>query len=241
MQIENSVQSSGSHDDFPEFITRCWQDHTLHPKTVRTELHRFLATNAKIEHLIELSALACHIDAEHLGDWQSAMDYYAGLHAAFPSLPEGVRHRLKRQREIITKALDVRAELAEFDDRSMLYITALALPAATLQIDASAGQALLSQVITLLEMIGPEAPERRLVAIVTANLTCDIVQRYELPTDMRALLLRVAKTSHELWNDVGDASDKSRSAYRLSLASVRADEPVGNGSGRYPRSRHVEA
>lgn len=241
MQIENSVQPAGGHDGFPEFIARCWQGHTHNPKAIRTELHRFLVANAKIEHLVGLSALACHIDAEHLGDWQSTMDYYVRLDAAFPSLPKEVRHRLKRQREIITKALDVHAELAGFDERSVLYITALALPAATLQIDASAGHALLSQVIALLEMIGPEAAERRLVAVVTANLTCDIVQRYELPEDMRALLLRIAKTSHELWNVVGDASDKSRSDYRLSLAQVRANEPVGNGSGRYPRFSHIEA
>ena len=241
MQIEKPVQTAGSHDGFPEFISDCWQDHTHHPKAIRTKLHRFLAANAKIERLVELSALACHINAEHLGDWQSVMDYYVRLDTAFPSLPKEVRHRLRRQRAIITKALDVRADLAGFDERDVLYITALALPAATLQIDASAGQALLSQVMALLDMIGSEAAERRLVAVVTANLTCDIVQKYELPADMRALLLRVAKTSHELWNLVGDASDRSRSAYRLSLAYVRSDEPVGNGSGRYPRFSHIEA
>ncbi|AJC23064.2 hypothetical protein [Pandoraea pulmonicola] len=239
--MEKTFIALPSSPAFADFIAQCWKAHTASPENTRDALHAYLASRALVGDLIELSALACHIDAEHLGDWESGEGYYVRLHSTFPSLPASVQGRLMRQRAILHKARDVTLKLEAFQPDDAFYITALALPAATLRVSAQAGGALLSQLKDRVEVAGSAIDRRRLLAVVTANLMCDIVQRYELPHDMRCLLLEIAELDQALWSRIGEPSDIARSAYRLALARVRYDEPSGNGSGRYPRFLNIEA
>jgi hypothetical protein len=239
-----SPSASASPDDFTRFMLACWQAHTKQPEAVRARIQQYADTAAIDAQLPDLSALACHIDGEHLGDWTAGDDYYRRLEARFPSLDAALRHRLKRQHAVLHKAREPHLDLRAFDPADRFHITALALPAAALQVGADAGDALLSQALEQIDQIEPMdsgMEPRRLLAIVTANLGCDLLERYALDEDMKRLLLRVALTSVDLWHRVGDAHDRERADYRLALSRVRLSEPAGNGSGRYARYQFIEA
>jgi len=223
-------------------MLECWKAHTKNPAAVRARIENHLDTVALMQepHLIELSALASHINGEHLGDWNGGADYYHRLHSRFPSLTAATRHRLDRQAAVLDKAQDPDHPLTAFLPNDRFYITAIALPAAVLQIGAGAGRSLLAQALDMLEATNAGDAYRRLLAIVTANLSCDLFERYELPAAMKELMVSIAETGKTLWCEIGDDRDRDRAEYCLSLSRLRAHEPVGNGSGRYPRYQFIE-
>lgn len=233
--------SPTSPDDFTRFMLDCWRAHTKQPETVRAQIRHRVDTGAHVSQLPELSALACHIDGEHLGDWAAGDDYYRRLYLRFPSLPPELRHRLARQHAVLRKARDPGRDLPAFNAADRFHVTALALPAAALQVGPDAGGTLLSLALEQLDRVDANAMPHRLLAIVTANLACDLLERYALDDDMKQLLLRVALTSADLWTRIGDEHDKQRAEYRLALSRVRLSEPAGNGSGRYARYRCIDA
>jgi hypothetical protein len=241
MTLPLPLPPSGAPDDFTPFMLACWRAHTQHPEAVRARLLHRIDTGALASQLPELSALVCHIDGEHLGNWSAGDDYYRQLLARFPSLVPALRHRLARQHAVLHKARNPGLDLQAFDPSDRFHVTALALPAASLQIGPDAGGTLLSQALDQLAPMDADPKPHRLLAVVTANLGCDLLERHALDDDMKQLLLRVALTSVAQWQRVGDAHDRQRAEYRLALSRVRLAEPADNGSGRYARYQYVDA
>lgn len=112
------------------------------------------------------------------------------------------------------------------------------MPAVTLQKSAEEGQALYARAIEQLSDSSPDSS--RLLAIMTANLVCDLLERQKLSAVAKTFLLTLAEKSSSLWAQVGEDSDRGKAWFRLVQSYQVCRRPPGYGSGRYARAVSIE-
>jgi len=229
----------GEDEVLRQQLIQDWKDHTKKPLMVRERLMDRLAIPMGDTALIELSALGVHLFGEHMGDWAAGLDYLRQLEATHSDVSSEAKHRLKRQETLLKKAVDTGFSLSELNETDQLYVTALSVPAVTLQKSAEEGLQLFRESDALMEAIDT-IEARRLVAVMTANLVCDLLERYELSTAGRNLLVMLAEKSFALWSRDGNEEDRERAAFRLMQSYQACRKPQGFGSGRYPRYLWIE-
>ncbi|MBZ5789534.1 hypothetical protein K8353_05370 [Burkholderia contaminans] len=216
-----------------------WQEHTKQPVAVATRLRERLTLPMGEQDLVELAALVTHVFGEHLGDWEAGMDALERLVDAHDDAPADARRRIDRQRAVLEKSQDVQASLDRFDADDRIYITALALPAITLQQSVAEAEAAFAEAMHLLASSDCRE-HRRLFGIVTANLVCDLLERSALSAARRRLLILLAEKSHAIWLQDGDETDREKAAFRLTQCYQKCRMPDNYGSGRYPRYLSIE-
>ncbi|MCA8275656.1 hypothetical protein LGN17_24555 [Burkholderia sp. AU30280] len=222
-----------------ESLLQDWQDHTKQPAAVAARLRERLAFPMGEQDLVELAALATHVFGEHLGDWQAGMDCLDQLIDAHDDVPAESRRRIDRQHAVLERLADVNASLDRFDTNDRVYVTALALPAITLQRSAAEAETAFAEAMHLLASNDCPA-HRRLFGAVTANLVCDLLDRSALSAARRRLLVLLAEKSHALWLREGDETDREKSAFRLMQSYQKCRMPDNYGSGRYRRYESIE-
>ncbi len=222
-----------------ESLLRDWQEHTKQPTAVAARLRERLACPMGEQDLIELAALATHVFGEHLGDWQAGMGYLDQLVDAHGDAPAESLRRIDRQHAVLERLEDVNASLDRFDANDRLYITALALPAITLQRSVAEAETAVAEAMHLLASNDCHA-YRKLFGVVTANLVCDLLDRSALSAARRRLLIVLAEKSHALWLQEGDETDREKSAFRLMQSYQKCRMPENYRSGRYPRYGSIE-
>ncbi|MCA3806492.1 MAG: hypothetical protein IOC32_37385, partial [Burkholderia sp.] len=145
------METTQAHDEpLRESLLRDWQDHTKQPTTVAARLRERLAFPMGEQDLVELAALATHVFGEHLGDWQAGMGYLDQLMDAHDDVPADSLRRIDRQHAVLERLEDVNASLDRFDADDRVYITALALPAITLQRSVEEAETAFAEAMQLL-------------------------------------------------------------------------------------------
>jgi hypothetical protein len=220
-------------------LNQHWRDHTKQPELVVQRLEQQLEDKMDDAQLMGTAALAAHVYGEHLGNWQAGRRFLASLAQAHPDASALTLSRLNRQRAVLARAEDPRAVADGFDQWDRLYVTVLALPAVTLQRSAEDGEGLL---VDALQQVAraDDASARRLLAVTAANLVCDLLDRSSLSASETDFLIRLAETSHVLWQRDGDAGDREKSDFRLLESYQRRRKPRDYDSGRYPRQHWIE-
>ena len=234
------METMQEHDErLRESLIQDWQAHTKQPTAVAARLRERLTLPMGAQDLVELAALVTHVFGEHLGDWEAGMGYLDRLADAHDDAPADARRRIDRQRAVLEKSQDLQASLDRFDANDRLYITALALPAITLQQSVAEAEAAFAEAMHLLAS-GDCHEHRRLFGIVTANLVCDLLERTALSAGRRRLLILLAEKSHAIWLQDGDETDREKAAFRLMQCYQKCRMPDHYGSGRYPRYLSIE-
>ncbi|WP_176057066.1 hypothetical protein [Paraburkholderia sp. BCC1876] len=216
-----------------------WQDHTKKPEGVAERLWTRLSSPMGESDLVELAALASHVFGEHLGDWQNGIRYLEQLGHEHPHASLACCSRVKRQQAVLVKAQDSTVRLDSFDEQDQFYITALALPAITLQRSAQEGEEIFTEAIQLMVALDSRA-QRRLFGVVTANLVCDLLERSTLSGGERNFLVTLAEKSYGIWSQEGDESDREKAGFRLVQCYQKCRMPENYGSGRYARFLFIE-
>ncbi|WP_423395364.1 hypothetical protein [Burkholderia sp. LMG 21824] len=233
------VATQNDDERLRESLLQDWQDHTKQPAAVAARLRERLALPMGEQDLVELAALATHVFGEHLGDWQAGMGYLDQLMDAHDDVPAESLRRIDRQHAVLERLADVYASLDRFDANDRVYITALALPAITLQRSVAEAETAFAEAMHLLASNDCQA-HRRLFGVVTANLVCDLLDRSALSAARRRLLVLLAEKSHALWLREGDETDREKSAFRLMQSYQKCRMPDNYGSGRYRRYESIE-
>jgi hypothetical protein len=228
------------HDErLRESLLQDWQDHTKQPTAVAARLKARLEFPMGAQDLVELAALATHVFGEHLGDWEAGMNYLDRLADAHDDAPADARRRLDRQHAVLERLEDANASLDRFDADDRVYITALALPAITLQRSVEEAETAFADAMHLLASDN-RREHRRLFGVVTANLVCDLLDRSALSAARQRLLVVLAEKSHALWLQEGGEVDREKAAFRLIQSYQKCRVPENYGSGRYPRYGSIE-
>jgi len=222
-----------------EQLIQDWKDHTKKPKTVRERLVDRLNMPMGDEALIEVGALASHLYGEHMGEWLAGLQYLQQLGSEHADASAAAKHRLNRQEAILRKAVDIGQSLDAFEAADRFYVTTLAVPAITLQKSAEEGWVVFREAEALLAAVD-SADTRRLFAVMTANLVCDLLERYELSATAKDFLVVLAEKSQGLWFQDGSDADREKAAFRLTQSYQACRKPEGYGSGRYTRYLWVE-
>jgi len=219
---------------FRQSLLQDWKDHTKRPREIIDRLGEKLSAPMSDAALRELSALACHVYGEHLGHWQAGTEYLERLLALHRDASSDAKFRVERQQAVLIKAADCSRRLNDLRSSDRYYVTALAMPAATLQKSVEEGRLLYFEALELLdELDSPES--RRLFSVVTANLVCDLLDRDALSAGEQQFLLILAEKSHNLWTREGDESDRRRAVFRLIQSYQACLRPENYATGRYPR------
>ncbi|MCA8298662.1 hypothetical protein LGN19_33240 [Burkholderia sp. AU30198] len=234
------METTQEHDEqLRESLLRDWHDHTKQPTAVAARLRERLAFPMDAQDLVELAALATHVFGEHLGDWQAGMGYLDQLVDAHEDAPADSLRRIDRQHAVLERLEDANASLDRFDADDRVYITALALPAITLQRSVAEAETAFAEAMHLLASSDCHE-HHRLFGVVTANLVCDLLDRSALSAARRRLLVVLAEKSHALWLQEGDETDREKAAFRLMQSYQKCRTPDNYGSGRYPRYGSIE-
>jgi len=224
--------------DIDAALAADWKAHTKSPEDVRQRLVDRLTAPLTAPQVIATAALACHVFGEHLGDWIEGLEYLDTLRAAHPNMGSDAESRVARQAAILRRCASDDADLCLLADSDRFYVTVLAMPALALHEPADrAARALEDAEILLMNGDG----DRRLLAVVTANLICDLLERYDLKPGQRDFLTVISERSGDLWHDIGGAADKAAADYRLLQVRLLEQRPLGYGSGRYARSTSIAA
>lgn len=232
---------NSSKSDFDQFLEQQWKAHTKQPQLVREQLLKLQSSVLSEKQVVDVGALACHVHGEHLGDWSGGLAYIDSLFAAHPAMSNGARIRLSRQRTILLKASGTSCEVDGFDISDYFHIITLAVPAAILMGNPTHGLDIFGEALALL----PQSPDierhERLLGVMTANLTCDLIERQELSPEQKTILAIVAEKSFAIWQQVGNDFDREKASFRLTQAYIAVRKPAGYGSGRYARSANIES
>jgi hypothetical protein len=225
--------------DFAQFMAGQWKMHTKQPQVVQDELRKLQVTTLSESELIEVGALACHVHGEHLGDWAAGVAYIESLATSRRTISDATRQRLWRQRAILLKASHDICDLEILDAADRFHVLTLATPAAVLMGDPTYAATIYTEALALLALFADVSEPERLFGVMTANLTCDLIERPDLLPQQQSILLTLAEKSYAIWQRIGDEKDKDKAWFRLTQSYIAARKPVGYGSGRYARSSNI--
>lgn len=227
--------------EFGQFLEQQWKLHTKQPQLVREELQKLQVAALSEEQRIHVGALACHVHGEHLGEWRGGIAYIDSLLTAQPSMSSETHLRLSRQRAILLKASGAPYGFENLNTSDHFHIITLATPAAILMSDPKLGVDIFAEALVLLPQLRDIARHEKLFGVMTANLTCDLIERNELSSEQKTILAIIAEKSFAIWQRIGDDFDKEKASFRLTQAYLAVRKPMGYGSGRYVRSVNIES
>ena len=225
---------------FHEELEQNWKDHTKQPELVCDRLQRQLHSRLNEDQLLEVASIASHIYGEHLGRWNDGLSYLEKLRNLHHVDSHSVQLRFQRQQAILMKAQEPSLSFNELQEKDRFYIFTLTVAALALQRPIEFAFQVYEEAEKLLEKLKEDREQRLLFAVMTANLTCDLLEWKEFTQKEIQFLLLVAEKSRTLWAQDGNPSDCDRATFRLLQSYQLSLRPQNYGSGRYPRFHWIK-
>lgn len=225
-----------------EALSQAWADHAAQPAAVSARFDAWRALVAEPAQLAGIAALVVHVDGEHLGAWDRALDRLdallrtPGLEAGSPTWGAlwrsvGAMARCAGNEALLDRALAHAQDTGGLAGSHVARIEAVAAAAAIGQGRLADGIRWFEAALDAEALLPATDPAVRSIAITANNLAVSLEELPERSATQDALLLRAAREARRAWERAGTWMNVERAEYRLALAHAavgRWDDAVAH-------------
>lgn len=212
-----------------EALSQAWTDHAERPDAVSARFDAWRALVAEPAQLGGVAALVVHVDGEHLGAWDRALDRLdallrtPGLEPGTPTFGAlwrsvGAIALCAAQPALLDRALAHAQDTGGPPGSHVARIHAVAAAAAIGQGRLADGIRWFEAALDAEALLPPSDPAVRSIAITANNLATSLEELPSRSPAQDALLLRAAREARRAWERAGTWINVERAEYRLALA-----------------------
>ncbi len=206
---------------FDEFINQAWNDHAKESAVVAARLNESLTLVQNHSNILALGHLATHVFGDHLGQWESGIQFLSKLDR-LPSNNEESKAALFRNTESLKLAANLPCDRSLWTESDSIRILASASAALAGQNRIEKASDYFQQALNAAVNLAPLDPANRALAVTGNNLACSLEEREErthLETD---LMILAAKTARKYWELAGTWIHVERAEFRLAHTYLKA-------------------
>ncbi|MGE0764189.1 MAG: hypothetical protein AB7N80_12985 [Bdellovibrionales bacterium] len=209
---------------FDHFLNQAWNDHAENPKIVRDRFAEGLGLIGSDEQVASMAHLITHVMGEHLGEWQTGVDWLMRLEH-LPAVQEEGLAAISRSVASLRLAKGQEASLTSLSRSDQIRACAVAASALCGHQQITRANELLQTALGLAESGLPsDDPAHRSLAATGHNLACTLEEKIDKNPQEIELMILAARTSRIYWQIAGTWLEVSRAEYRLANTYLQAKD-----------------